>query len=315
MRIGIAQSGADCREGRTLLAQADLALSLTYGADELTYQFFSPALADEARSRQALARDLERALERGELFLALQPKVRLDGDLGHPVSGAEVLLRWFHAARGPVSPAEFIPVAEATGLILPIGAFVLEAACGLARDWRARLGASPRLAVNLSAQQFAQPDLCAQAARAIARAGIPPDTIEFEITETAAMKDVERTAATLAAMRELGVRVAIDDFGTGYSSLNYLRRFAVDAIKIDKSFVDEIGSDRNAEAICDAILRLGQSLGTRVVAEGVETEAQATFLRRRRCDEAQGYLYGRPVPSDEFERLYLGERVAATSAA
>jgi EAL domain-containing protein (putative c-di-GMP-specific phosphodiesterase class I) len=160
--------------------------------------------------------------------------------------------------------------------------------------------------VNLSAQQFAQPDLLERSREAIARAGIPPGAIEFEVTETAAMRDVQRTAATLAAMRELGVHVSIDDFGTGYSSLNYLRRFAVDAIKIDKSFIDDIGRDRNAEAIVDAILRLGQSLGTSVVAEGVESEAQVAFLRQRRCDEVQGYYFGRPVPPEEFERMYLG---------
>lgn len=311
VRVGIAQSGPQACDGQALLAQADLALARTYRADDVKFQFFSPALAAEARTRQALSRDLERALQRGELSFALQPKFRLAAARPLQLAGAEVLLRWHHAERGAVGPAEFIPIAEASGLIALIGDQLLDSVCALAADWRARLGCRLRFAVNLSAQQFAQPDLLERSTASIARAGIAPEAIEFEITETAAMRDVQRTARTLAAMRKLGLRVSIDDFGTGYSSLNYLRRFAVDAIKIDKSFVDDIGRDRNAEAICDAILRLGQSLGTRVIAEGVENEAQAAFLLRRRCDEVQGFLFGRALPAAEFERLYLRERVAA----
>lgn len=310
-RIGIAQSGSRGEDGPALLAQADLALSRTDGAGEVGYQFFSPSLALDARARQELARDLKHALERGELFIALQPKFRLAGEAFDLLAGAEVLVRWRHPSRGLVSPAEFIPLAEASGLIVPIGAFVLDAACGQIREWQARHVHAPRLAVNLSAQQFGQPHLLEAIERAMLRAGIPPDRLEFEITETAAMRDVERTSAILVAMRSLGVHVSIDDFGTGYSSLNYLRRFAVDAIKIDKSFVDDIGADHHAEAICDAILRLGQSLGTKVIAEGVENESQAQFLRQRRCDEAQGYLFGRPVPAAEFEKLHLrGKEIA-----
>lgn len=307
-RIGIAQSGSRGEDGPVLLAQADLALSRTDGAGEGSYQFFSPSLALDARARQELARDLKHALEHGELYIALQPKFRLAGEASDRLAGAEVLVRWRHPSRGLVSPAEFIPLAEASGLIVPIGAFVLDAACGQIREWQARHVRAPRLAVNLSAQQFGQPQLLEAIQRAVLRVGIPPDRLEFEITETAAMRDVERTSAILVAMRSLGVHISIDDFGTGYSSLNYLRRFAVDAIKIDKSFVDDIGSNHHAEAICDAILRLGQSLGTKVIAEGVENEAQAQFLRHRRCDEAQGYLFGRPVPAVEFEKLHLRAR-------
>jgi EAL domain-containing protein (putative c-di-GMP-specific phosphodiesterase class I) len=196
-------------------------------------------------------------------------------------------------------------------MLVPIGEFVPSAARALAAGGRARSGRTPRLAVTLSARQFAEPDLLERAGAIINRAGVPAADIEFEITESAAMRDVARTAQTLAALRALGVHVSIDDFGTGYSSLNYLRRFAVDAIKIDKSFVDDIGTDRNAEAICDAVLRLGQSLGTRVIAEGVETTVQQDFLLARRCDAVQGYLYGRPVPAREFEKLHLADWVPA----
>lgn len=311
VRVGIAVTEDAAVEAREQLAQAEMALARTHAEEGARYQFYSADLASEARERQELAQDLDRAISRNEFFAVLQPKVSLQGDAGTTLSGAEVLLRWQHPTRGMVSPAVFIPLAEATGAILPIGDFVLRSACFQIRDWRARYGTSPPLAVNLSARQFAQPDLETRLRRVLDDSGIPPQLLELEVTETAAMQDVERTAVTLRALRSLGVRISIDDFGTGYSSLSYLRRFDVDAIKIDKSFVDDIGSDRNAEAICDAILRLGQSLGTKVIAEGVETEAQAEFLRQRRCDEAQGYLFAKPMRVEEFELGWVALRAAA----
>ncbi len=311
VRIGIAQTDAPVREPQALLGQAELALSRSSDSEGYRYQFYSPELAQEARNRHALKRDLEQALARGELYLAFQPKVRIDAEGARTLTGAEVLLRWTHPIRGAISPAQFIPIAEETGLIVPIGDFVLQATCRRAAEWLARYGWSPRLAVNLSARQFALPDLERRLERALTESRVPAELLEVEVTETAAMHNVESTARTLAALRSLGVRVSIDDFGTGYSSLNYLRRFAVDAIKIDKSFVDDIGADRSAEAVCDAILRLGQSLGTKVIAEGVENESQLAFLRRRRCDEAQGYLFGKPLAATEFERSWLVARAAA----
>jgi len=170
---------------------------------------------------------------------------------------------------------------------------------------------SPTISVNLSARQFTLPDLEQRLECALGEHRVPAELLELEVTETAAMSNVAKSAETLAALRSLGVRVSIDDFGTGYSSLNYLRRFAVDAIKIDKSFVADIGADRHAEAICEAILRLGQSLGTKVVAEGVENERQAAFLRRRKCDEAQGFLFGKPLPVEEFEKVWIATRATA----
>jgi diguanylate cyclase (GGDEF)-like protein len=310
VRIGISRAEGCVPEGRALLSEAELALARVKETEGAKYLFHSPELAEKARERQALARDLERAIEAGELYPVMQPRFALEPPEAR-LAGAEVLLRWKSPARGMVSPGEFIPLAESTGLIVPIGDFVLRAACARIRDWLGRYGWSPRLAVNLSARQFALPDLDARLERALAEADVPAALLEVEVTETAAMRDVERSARALAQLRSLGVKVSIDDFGTGYSSLNYLRRFAVDAIKIDKSFVDDIGLDRNAEAICDAILRLGQSIGTRVVAEGVENERQVTFLRRRRCDEVQGYFFGRPVPAPEFESAWLAARAAA----
>jgi diguanylate cyclase (GGDEF)-like protein len=309
VRIGIAKDTA--LRGHELVAQAELALGRTSEDGGAKYAFFSAALAEQAKERQALARDLEQAIERGELPIALQPKVGLAVPDKRALAGAEVLLRWRHPARGHVSPAVFIPIAEATGLILAIGEFVLRASCAQMRAWLDRYGTSPRLAVNLSAHQFRQADLADRLARVLREFDIPRGFLEVEITESSAMADVERTAAILAELRELGVGVSIDDFGTGYSSLAYLRRFAVDAIKIDKSFVDDLGADAHADTICDAILRLGQSLGTKVIAEGVEREDQATFLRHRRCDEAQGWLFGKPIPAAEFEKVWLMEKAAA----
>ena len=311
LRIGIGQSAVRSVDGRTLLNEAELALARTAEADGAKYLFFSPDLAAQAREGQRLARDLERAIEKGKLFPVLQPKWALQADGGVRLAGAEALVRWRDAERGMVRPDQFIPVAESTGLIEPIGDFMLRSACRTMRDWSDRFGWSPGIAINLTAHQFADAALPQRLDRALDEAGVAAGLLEVEITESAAMKDVVRSTATLQTLHDLGVRVSIDDFGTGYSSLSYLRRFEVDAIKIDKSFVDDIGSDRHADAICDAILRLGQSLGTKVIAEGVETEVQVAFLRLRRCDEVQGYLFGKPVPLDEFEKKYVIARAGA----
>lgn len=310
VRIGITDAPARDIEGTVLLGQAEFALSRPRVEDSGEYRFFSPKLAAEARERQSLARDLERAITAGELFPVYQPKLSLAGGTAR-IGGAEVLLRWRSPARGMVSPGTFIPLAETTGLIVPIGDFVLRAACAQMRAWLDRHGWSPRLAVNLSAQQFSLPDLKQRLEGALGEHRLGPSMLEIEITETAAMRDVGSTAETLAALRSLGVHVSIDDFGSGYSSLIYLHRFAVDAIKIDRSFVEGIGADNHAEAICDAVLRLGQALGTRVIAEGVETELQLEFLRRRRCDEVQGYLIGKPVRAEEFEEAWIAVRAVA----
>lgn len=309
--MGIAVAPMDGIDAPTLLGQAEFALLRSGAECSGNYQFFSAGLAREAQERQLLTRELAQAIDAGDLRVVFQPKLSLFGADAARVSSAEVLLRWTSTVRGAVSPARFIPLAESTGLIVPIGDFVLRSACAQMRAWLDRHGWSPRLAVNLSAQQFSLPDLQQRLERALSAHRLPPDLLEVEITETAAMRDVNSTADTLVALRKLGVHVSIDDFGSGYSSLIYLHRFAVDAIKIDRSFVEGIGADHHAEAICDAVLRLGQALGTRVIAEGVETEAQLDFLRRRRCDQVQGYLIGRPVAQEEFERTWISARAAA----
>lgn len=311
LRIGIAQSTGEAADGRALLSHAELALDGATESEGSHYCFYSARLAEASRERQSLARDLKLAIDAGDLYPVFQPKMAVAPDGGAALAGAEVLLRWNHATRGMVPPDVFIELAESTGLIAPIGDLVLRAAAQVIRGLLDRHGWAPPLAVNLSAQQFADSGLVSQITQVLAKARIPAHLLELEITETAAMKDAARTAQTLEALRAIGVRVAIDDFGTGYSSLSYLRRFAVDSIKIDKSFVDDIGADANAEAVCDAILRLGKSLHTKIVAEGVENSRQLEFLRARRCDEVQGYLFSKPLPLDVFEKDWIAVRAVA----
>ena len=311
LRIGITHAPNAGTHAEELLSQAELALEKIVPDGAGRYAFFSTEMSREAQARQSIASDLDAAIARGELTVAYQPKMVISGDAPPALAGAEALVRWTHARRGPVRPDVFVPIAEATGLILPLGEFVLRAVCRQASEWRARLGWSPRLAVNVSAHQFAEPGLVGLVERICLETGTPASSIELEVTESAAMRDVERTARTLHALRELGVRVSIDDFGTGYSSLSYLRRLPIDAIKIDKSFVDDIGKDPNADAICAAIVDMARALGRRVIAEGVETQEQLAFLRARGCDEIQGYLFGRPETAMQFESLHLSALRAA----
>jgi EAL domain-containing protein (putative c-di-GMP-specific phosphodiesterase class I) len=305
LRVGVAQASIPEMQPEQLLGEAELALERSAADGSRGYAFFDESMATRVRERQSLTRALERAVKRDdELFLVFQAKAALSTGEAR-LAGAEALVRWRHPERGLVRPDAFIPIAEGTGLILPLGERVLKAACSQMRQWRARYGRSPRVAVNLSAHQFAAAGLVELVAGALRESGVPAESLELEITETAAMRDADRTAERLQSLHRLGVRLAIDDFGTGYSSLSYLRRFALDTIKIDKSFVDDIGRDRNAEAICAAILGMAHALGRKVVAEGVETAGQLAFLRALGCDEIQGYIYARPEPAADFERRFL----------
>jgi diguanylate cyclase (GGDEF)-like protein len=247
--------------------------------------------------RVTLEAELRRALERSEFSLNLQPQAELRG--GRMIGG-EVLLRWQRANGDPVSPAQFIPVAEDTGLILPIGEWVLRHACRHAVEWRKRGMAAASIAVNISARQFQQPGLVKLVEDALTESGLEPAALELEITESSAMHDVERAVRTLEALKALGVALAIDDFGTGFSSLNYLSRFPIDRLKIDQSFVHALEFDASAHAIAAAVVTLGHSLDLRVIAEGVETREQLHALREMGCDEMQGYLYSKPLPVEEF---------------
>ncbi len=302
--IGIARFPGDGADALTLLRHADAAMYLAKERGKNNVQFYTAELAAEAERQFALEADLRRALEQEELTLHYQPRERIDGG---GMRSVEALLRWRHPVRGLVAPGEFVPLAEERGLIVPIGRWVLHAACRQLRAWRA-MGLEPvPVALNLSARQFASDSLVDDLLEAMRQHGIAPHEIEVEITESALMAEPERAKEALQRMSALGVRIAIDDFGTGYSSLSYLKRFPAHAVKIDRSFVSGLPDDREDAAITQAVIAMAHSLGLVVVGEGVETVAQLHMLRGLGCDEVQGFLLGRPMPADELA-LRLGRR-------
>jgi len=302
--IGIAIYPDDGRDAESLIRNADAAM---YHAKELgraNYQFFTERMNQAASRRLALENDLRRALGKDELRVHYQPII--DARSGR-VASHEALARWQHPERGLVHPAEFIQLAEETGIILKLGEWVLRESC----RWNTFIGARThdggglQIAVNLSARQFNDPQLPKVVARALKETGLPPRLLELEITESTAMQQTDVTLRTLKKLKSLGVSIAIDDFGTGYSSLSYLRRFPVDKVKIDRSFVAEVPADRDQGALVSAIVALAHALQIRVVAEGVETEAQREFLRACGCDFIQGYLVGRPADADSAAKEYV----------
>jgi len=269
------------------------------------YRFFSAEMGTFARERVELESARRRALARGELELHYQPKV---GTETQQVRGAEALLRWRHPTRGLLLPADFIPVAEETGLIVPIGEWVIEEACRQTRLWHISGAPGLRIAVNLSAQQFRQNNLCNVVQRALGRAGLAAHFLELELTESSFMDDAERAVRVLHQLTHLGVRVSVDDFGTGYSSLSYLRRLPLDRLKIDRTFIRDVTTKREDAEIVRAIIALAHTLQLHVVAEGVETREQLDYLRTLGCDQYQGYHYSAPLSADSFRELVQQRR-------
>jgi diguanylate cyclase (GGDEF)-like protein/PAS domain S-box-containing protein len=294
--LGIARLPSDGSTPDLLLHNADLALYQAKAEKRGTFRFFETEMNDRAQGRRAIERDLRQAFTTGSLELFYQPLLNLREGR---VSACEALLRWRHPERGFVSPAEFIPIAEETGLITPIGEWVLRRACLDAAAWPDEI----KVAVNLSPVQFRQSELVSMVVSALAVSGLRPDRLELEITESVLLADSETNLAILHQLRALGVRIAMDDFGTGYSSLSYLRTFPFDKIKIDQSFVRELGISAHCAAIVRAVIRLGIDLGITTVAEGVETAEQRDHLQREGCDEMQGYLFSRPVPLAELKPM------------
>jgi diguanylate cyclase (GGDEF)-like protein/PAS domain S-box-containing protein len=277
------------------LKRADLAMYQAKAAGRNTLRFFDPDVQTAITERAALEVDMRQGLERDEFLLHYQPQV--DGN-GRP-TGAEALVRWRHPRRGLVSPAEFIPLAEETGLILPLGQWVLESACTRLASWGARSDtAGLTMAVNVSARQFRHPDFVRQVLAVVERTGANPCRLKLELTEGLLIDNVDDTVAKMIALKAQGVGFSLDDFGTGYSSLAYLKRLPLDQLKIDRSFVRDVLADANDATIARTIITLGQSLGLSVIAEGVETEAQRDFLAQHNCDAFQGYLFSPPVPAD-----------------
>jgi len=295
--IGISLFPSDAQDEESLTKNADAAMYAAKEEGRNNFLFHSREIKTQSIERLMLETSLRRALERNELVLYYQPKFDLSRG---GISGVEALLRWHHPDLGLLLPARFISVAEETGLIVPIGKWVLETACAQNMAWQ-RQGLPPiRIAVNLSPRQFADSNLLADIRAALEKSGMAAQLLELEITESMVMQNLERTMRVLEAIKRLGITLSIDDFGTGYSSMSLVKKLPIDALKIDRSFVREIARDADDKAIAEAIIALGRALDLTVVAEGVETAEQEAELRARHCDEIQGYLISKPVPADEF---------------
>jgi diguanylate cyclase (GGDEF)-like protein/PAS domain S-box-containing protein len=298
--IGVSLYPDDGLDAETLIKNADTAMYQAKENGRQTYQFFKSEMNVKAVERQSIEEDLRRALERKEFSLHYQPKINLKTGA---ITGAEALLRWAHPTRGSIPPLQFIPIAEDSGLILPIGSWVMREACRQARVWRdARLPLAT-IAVNVSAVQFRNENFLDDLFATLTETSLDPKYLELELTESVLMKHTELAASILKILRGKGVQVSVDDFGTGYSSLSYLQKFPLDALKIDQSFVRWITTNPNEATLVSAIIHMGQSLHLRVIAEGVETAEDLAFLRAHNCDEAQGYYFSRPVPAEEFAKL------------
>jgi diguanylate cyclase (GGDEF)-like protein/PAS domain S-box-containing protein len=293
--VGIALSGDELETPETLLRNADAAMYRAKEHGRARAEVFRDDERDRAVHHLRTGNELHHALDRGELRLHYQPIVNLE--IGK-ITGLEALLRWDHPQRGLVHPDDFVWLAEDTGLVVPIGSWVLEEACRQTARWRAN-GSDVTISVNLSPRQLAEPNLTEDVARVLAATDIDPDALWLEITESALMRDAETAVRTLGSLRTLGVRIAVDDFGTGYSSMSYLKRFPVQALKVDRTFVDGLGREPEDSAICTAVISLAHALGLRAIAEGVETPEQLAELRTLGCELAQGYLFGKPAPADE----------------
>jgi diguanylate cyclase (GGDEF)-like protein len=300
--VGVSVYPDDGPDAETLIKNADTAMYQAKASGRNASQFFRPEMNVSAVERQSIEEDLRHALEHGEFVLYYQPKVNVATGA---VVGAEALIRWMHPTRGLLSPIMFIPVSEETGLILPIGAWVLREACQQAQSWKDRGLPTGSMAVNVSATQFSDDNFLEDLFSVLRETGMDPHSLELEVTESVLMKNAEAATSILKSVRDIGIRVSVDDFGTGYSSLSYLRRFPLDALKIDQSFLHKIYVAPDDSIIVSAIIDMGRAIGLRVIAEGVETVEELAFLKANNCDEAQGYYFSRAVPAEEFVKLLI----------
>jgi diguanylate cyclase (GGDEF)-like protein/PAS domain S-box-containing protein len=304
--IGMSLYPDDGLNAETLIKNADTAMYQAKENGRQSYQFFRPEMNVRAVERQSIEEDLRRALERNEFTLHYQPKISLATGA---ITGAEALLRWTHPIRGSVPPAHFIPVAEDSGLILAIGAWVLREACAQAQAWLNASLPFGTMAVNVCAIELRNEGFLEGLFSTLSETGLDPRALELEVTESVLVRNAEVAVSILRSARERGVRVAVDDFGTGYSSLSYLRKLPLDVLKIDQSFVRQIADSPHETIIVDAIISMGRSLKLQVIAEGVETAAELEFLQVHKCDGAQGYYFSRPVPAHQFPALLKHERM------
>jgi len=307
--VGISMYPSDAQDEPTLMKNADIAMYAAKEEGKNNFQFYSSEIQSQSLERLTLETCLRRALERNEFSLHYQAKVDLKNGA---INGVEALLRWHSPELGQVSPAQLIPIAEETGLIVAIGKWVLKTACAQNMAWQ-REGLPPVcMAVNLSARQFSDPFLLQDIADVLRNTGMQPRLLELEITEGMVIQHPEKAIKLLTAIKALGVRLAIDDFGTGYSSLGQLKHFPIDTLKVDRSFIRDLHHDGEDRAITEAIIAMGKTLSLTVVAEGVETIEQETFLREHACDEMQGYYFSKPVIADQFAELLRGHGPAAS---
>jgi diguanylate cyclase len=301
--IGISSSGPDTQDVGELMRSADAAMYVAKSKGKGRYECFSPSMHRDALHRLQIEVELKRAIKRNEFVLQYQPVMDLRSG---EISAVEALVRWEHPNRGLVPPMDFIPVAEDTGLIVDLGAYVLENACQQVRKWHRQFPKDPplKVAVNLSSSQLEDPSLAERVATLLQQCGLPPNTLILEITESVLMRDTDYTTARLNELKALGVQLAVDDFGTGYSSLSYLRGFPVDILKIDRSFISSLENSTDEDlALPRAIVALGRALNLQTIAEGIETPEQLSQLRAMVCDQAQGYYFAKPLWADEAERL------------
>ena len=295
--VGVAIYPEDGADFETLLKKADMAMYRAKEAGRSTYRFFNEGMNDDVVEQITMHAGLRRALEHDQFVLYYQPQIEIASGT---LIGAEALIRWQHPDLGLVSPGRFIPVAEETGLIVEIGDWVLREACREAARWKKAGMNEPVVAVNLSALQFKRGNIEQSVARALDESGIDPGMLELELTESILIRDTDNVLATVKRLKLMGIKLSIDDFGTGYSSLSYLKRFEVDKLKIDQSFIRDLATDSEDAAIVRAIIQMARSLGLRTIAEGVEDKQVLDYLRIYHCDEAQGYYHGRPMPAGKF---------------
>jgi diguanylate cyclase (GGDEF)-like protein len=298
--IGIALHPLNGQDEATLMKNAGAALAQAKERGGDNYQFYTTEMNTKALQRFSLESSLRRAIERDEFVLHFQPKVDINT---WQISGAEALIRWHHPERGLISPGEFIPLAEETGLIAQIGEWVLRKSCAQLKEW-AGSAATLTVSSNISARQFQDPNFFSLVMSMLDETGVAPEQLELELTESSIMTNLDSAVRTLSAFQNSGIRISVDDFGTGFSSLAYLKRLPIDVLKIDRSFVHDATTDPDDAALVMAIITLAHNLRLKVVAEGVETEEQLRFLHLLRCDEIQGYLFSKPLPADEFKRLF-----------
>jgi EAL domain-containing protein (putative c-di-GMP-specific phosphodiesterase class I) len=299
--IGIAMAGRDGADADTLMRNADAAMYSAKNAGRNTFRFYKTEMTLRAVELLKLENSLHRALERGEFSLHYQPKARIAGG---QVIGFEALLRWKHPARGMVGPAEFIPVLEETGLIVPVGEWVIRDVCAQLRAWEKHGMGNFPVALNVSARQFSEPGFATRVKRIVDEERVDPRMIEMEITESVLMAGAEESIRTLQVLKLLGISISVDDFGTGYSNLSYLKRFPLDALKIDRSFVRDIPEDLDDAAITRTIISMAHGLRLKVIAEGVERPEQMRFLEEHGCDFVQGYLVSKPQPAQAWTDKY-----------